>query len=65
MYYFVFPPIASTSCWIWQAVTLTLFAYRGLGATFDQNFDFKIRRDNKKKSYERRVCESVDDNSLS
>ena len=32
---------------------------------YDQNFDFKIRGDNKKKSYERRVYESVDDSSLS
>ena len=29
------------------------------------NFDFEIRRDNKRISYERRVYESVDDNSLS
>ena len=35
---------------------------RGQGATFDQKFDFKIRRDNKK-SDERRVYESVYDNS--
>ena len=34
-------------------------------ATFDRNIDFKIRRDDQKKSYERRVYESVDDNSLS
>ena len=32
---------------------------------FGQNFDFKIRRDNGKKIYERRVYESVDDRSLS
>ena len=32
---------------------------------FDQNFDFKIRRDHGKISYERRVYESVDDMSLS
>ena len=32
---------------------------------YGQNFNFKIRRDNKKKSYNRRVNESVDDNSLS
>ena len=30
-----------------------------------QNFDFKIRRDNQKISYERLVYELVDDNSLS
>ena len=31
---------------------------------FGQNFDLKIRRDNNKNCYERRVGESVDDNSL-
>ena len=30
-----------------------------------KNFNFKMRRDNKKISYERRVYESVFDNSLS
>ena len=30
-----------------------------------QNFDFKIRRDHQKNSYERRVYESVDDSSIS
>ena len=29
-----------------------------------QNFDFKIRRDHQKNSYERRDYESVDENSL-
>ena len=32
---------------------------------FGQNFYFKIRRDNGKIFYERRVYESVDDKSLS
>ena len=32
---------------------------------FDQNFDFKIRRDYEKISYEHRAYESVDDRSLS
>ena len=32
---------------------------------FGQNFDFKIRRDYEKISYERRAYESVDDRSLS
>ena len=34
-------------------------------AIFNRNFDFKIRRDDQKNSYERRVYESVDENSLS
>ena len=29
-------------------------------STFDQNFDFKIRKDHQKISYERHVYESVD-----
>ena len=33
--------------------------------TYCQNFDFKIRRDHKKNSYERRDYESVDEKSLS
>ena len=32
---------------------------------FGQNFDFKIRRDHGKISYESRVYESVDERSLS
>ena len=34
---------------------------------FEQTFNFLLRREfqNTKNSYERRVCESVDDNSLS
>ena len=32
---------------------------------FGQNFDFKIRRDHEKNSYDRRAYESVDDGSLS
>ena len=32
---------------------------------FSQTFDFKIRRDHGKISYERRVYESVDNKSLS
>ena len=39
------------------------YIYIYKGATFGQNFDFKIRKDNQK-SYKRRVHESVDDNSL-
>ena len=31
---------------------------------FGKNFDFEIRKDHGKKSYERRVYESVDDKSL-
>ena len=31
---------------------------------YDQNFNFKIRRDNKSNSYERRIFESVNNNSL-
>ena len=34
---------------------------RRLYSTFDQNFDLKIRRDQAKIPYERRVNESVDD----
>ena len=34
-------------------------------STYGQNIDFKIRRDNLKKSYEHHVYESVDDSSLS
>ena len=30
----------------------------------DQNFDFKIKKDNQKKFYEHRVYESVNDNTL-
>ena len=44
---------------------LTHLYYRCVYATYDQNFDFKIRRDNGKNSYQLRVYESVDDNSLS
>ena len=33
--------------------------------TFDQNFNFNIRRDHQKNSYERRAYESVDEKSLS
>ena len=33
--------------------------------TFGQNFDFKISRDNRKNSHERRIYESEDDSSLS
>ena len=33
--------------------------------TYCQNFDFKIRRDHQKISYERRDYESVDEKSLS
>ena len=34
--------------------------------TFDQNFNFNLRRDHQKKtSYERRAYESVDEKSLS
>ena len=33
-------------------------------STFDQNFDFKIRREHQKNSYERRAYESVDVRSL-
>ena len=33
--------------------------------TFGQNYDFKIRRDNWKNSYERRAYESVEGKSLS
>ena len=33
---------------------------RRVFSTFDQNFDFKIRRDHQKSSYERRAYESVD-----
>ena len=36
-----------------------------IAATFGQHFYSKMRRYNKKKFYERRVYESVDDNSLS
>ena len=32
---------------------------------FSQNFDFKIRKDHGKISFERRIYESVDDKSLS
>ena len=36
--------------------------HRGcLGVTFDQHFDFKTRRDHKKKTYERSDYGSVDD----
>ena len=34
-------------------------------AMYCQNFDFKIRRDHQKISYERRNYESVDEKSLS
>ena len=33
--------------------------------TYCQNFDFKIRKDHNKNSYERRDFESVDEKSLS
>ena len=33
--------------------------------TLDQNFNFILRRDHKKNSYERRAYESVDKKSLS
>ena len=32
---------------------------------YGQNFDFKIRRDTQKNSYEQRIYESVNDSSLS
>ena len=32
---------------------------------FSKNFDFNLRRDRQKKSYERHDCESVDEKSLS
>ena len=32
--------------------------------TFDQNFNFNLRRDHQKNSYERRAYESVDEKSL-
>ena len=41
-------------------ISLCLPAY----STFDNNFDFKIRREYQKVSCERRVCESVDVESL-
>ena len=34
-------------------------------ATFTKNFDFNLRRDYQKNSYERRAYESVDEKSLS
>ena len=37
---------------------------RRVFSTFDQNFDFKIKRDHKKNSYKRRAYESVDVRSL-
>ena len=40
-------------------------AYLSLQCTYGQNFDFKIRRDEQIITCERRVYESVDDNSLS
>ena len=33
-------------------------------STFDQNFDFKLKRDHQKISYERRAYESVDVRNL-
>ena len=39
-------------------------SHRRLYSTFYQNFDFKIRREHQKISYERRVYESVDVRSL-
>ena len=43
---------------------LTLITLCTVFSTFDQNFDFKIRREHKKYSYERRAYESVDVRSL-
>ena len=47
---------------------LPICAQRSQLSTFDQNFNFNLRRDpqkKKKKSYECRVYESVDEKSLS
>ena len=44
---------------------ITIIEFIIIIITFGQNFDFKIRKDNEKNSYERLVNESVDDSSLS
>ena len=48
-----------------ELVLYPFAAKRGPGETFGENFDFEIRRDHGKISYDRRVSESVDDKSLS
>ena len=42
----------------------TFDSERRVFCTFDQNFDFKIRREHQKISYKRRAYESVDVRSL-
>ena len=57
--------IAHSICYIVNTVeTITFMTYGNELDQFDQNFDFKIRREHGKISYERRVYESVDDRSL-
>ena len=60
----VFKYFLNTFLYYFQNIVLIHSIHYKL-ATFDRNYDFKIRRDDQKISYERRVYESVDDNSLS
>ena len=46
-------------------IALPFGSQSGLYYTFDQNFDSKIRRANRKDSYEHRVYESVGDMNIS
>ena len=46
-------------------IVLQFASQRHLQRTFDLNFNFKIRRDHQKISYERSDYESVDEKTLS
>ena len=48
----------------WELYFFNPYPWRGKLVTYDRNFDLKIRRNDKKNSYERRVYESVDDRNL-
>ena len=58
--------VRNASAWRLLVHSLTLcFIAWPKNNIFDRNFDFKIRRDEQKISYERRVYESENENSLS
>ena len=42
-----------------------MISQRAIYGTFNQDFNFNFRNDNKKKSYERRGYRSIDEKSLS
>ena len=50
--------------YIYIYIYIYIYTQNRVFSTFDQNFDFKIRREHQKNSYERSAYESVDVRSL-